>query len=272
MKRTTAIILAAVLLLALLCGCGGKTKEPEAYTGIISAMDNEIAVLLKEAEIERVDTIGNVEYHVGSLHGQPVIITRAGIGKVRASAGVTAMLTRYPISRVIFTGIAGGVADGTEVLDEVIATRLVEHDYGSITNEGFVWMSGDPGIGGEEGAYYVCDPELVDLAYEAAVEVVGREHVFKGTIATGDQFIASEEYVQRLQQDFDAYACEMEGASVAVVCVNYGKPFVVIRCLSDKADGNAHESYEGFGDVAGANSSRIVIQMLDAMGEQEKQG
>ena len=57
----------------------------------------------------------------------------------------------------------------------------------------------------------------------------------------------------------------MEGASVAVVCANYDKPFVVIRCLSDKADGNAHDSYEGFGDIAGANSSRIVIQMLDSI-------
>ena len=55
----------------------------------------------------------------------------------------------------------------------------------------------------------------------------------------------------------------MEGASVAVVCMMYNVPFVVIRCLSDKADGLAHESYENFGNVAAANSSRIVLEMLD---------
>ena len=253
------------MALSVLCGCSSKNDEQKEYIGIISAMDNEIDVLLKEAKIERVDTIAGVEYHIGTLHGQSVIITRAGIGKVRASSGITAMLNRYPISMVLFTGIAGGVAEDSQVLDVVVATSLVEHDYGVISNEGFVWRSGDPGIGNRTGEYYNCSPELVDLAYTAAVEIVGKERVHKGVIATGDQFIASESYVQRLRDDYDATACEMEGASVAVVCINYGKPFVVIRTLSDMADGNAHESYENFGDIAGANSSHIILKMLESI-------
>ena len=55
----------------------------------------------------------------------------------------------------------------------------------------------------------------------------------------------------------------MEGASVAVICIQYNIPFAVIRCLSDKADGAAHDSYENFGDVAAANSSAIVLKMLE---------
>ena len=119
---------------------------------------------------------------------------------------------------MIFTGIAGGVADETKVMDQVIATKLVEHDYGKITNDGFIWLSGDPGVGIEPGAYYDTDLLLTNLAYECAVEVLGAEHVFKGVIATGDQFIASEDYVKRLQDDYNAYACEMEGASVQAMC------------------------------------------------------
>ena len=248
-----------------ICGCSSKPEEATEYIGIVSAMDNEIDLLLKEAKIDRVETIADVEYHIGSLHGQPVIITRSGIGKVRAASGVTAMLTQYPISKVLFTGIAGGVADETQVLDEVIATRLLEHDYGILSNDGFEWRSGDPGFGGEPGIYYDCDPQLVQLAYDAAVEVVKEDHVFKGTIATGDQFIANSEYVEKLQKDYDAYACEMEGAAVAAVCDKYEIPFVVIRALSDKADGNAHDSYENFGNIAADNSSRIVIKMLDSI-------
>ena len=232
-----------------------------APTGAVER--NEINVLLKEADIEKVDLIGGMEYHVGKLRGKNVIITRAGIGKVRASSGVTAMLIKYNISKVLFTGIAGGVADEPQVLDEIVATRLVEHDYGIISNDGFLWVSGDPGISREAGEYYYCDKALVELAYKAAVETVGKEHVFKGTIATGDQFIASEEYVKRLKEEYNAYACEMEGASVGAICIKYGKPFVVIRALSDKADGKAHASYKNFGDIAGANSSHIILKMLD---------
>jgi len=267
MKRIVSVLLIFIFLFVLLCGTGCASAAQKERIGIISAMDNEISVLLSEAKIDRVDTIGGVDYHVGTLHGQAVVITRAGIGKVRASSGVTTMLNTYNISKVLFTGIAGGVTDETQVFDEIIATRLVEHDYGRITNDGFIWTSADPGAGITEGLYYECDPTLVDLAYRAAVETVGADHVFKGTIATGDQFIASETYVKSLQEDFDAIACEMEGASVAVVCIKYGKPFVVIRALSDKADGNAHETYTDFGDIAGANSSHILIRMLEMMGQ-----
>ena len=261
MNNKKTLILALLVAIFLFTGCAPKGDVERI--GIISAMDNEINVLLKEADIEKVDLIGGMEYHVGKLRGKNVIITRAGIGKVRASSGVTAMLIKYNISKVLFTGIAGGVADEPQVLDEIVATRLVEHDYGIISNDGFLWVSGDPGISREAGEYYYCDKALVELAYKAAVETVGKEHVFKGTIATGDQFIASEEYVRRLKEEYNAYACEMEGASVGAICIKYGKPFVVIRALSDKADGKAHSSYKNFGDIAGANSSHIVLKMLD---------
>ena len=265
MKRFAVIILVLLLLLTL-CACDKpKTEEVEEteYIGIVSAMDNEIAELITEADIERTDNIGSLQYYVGKLKGKPVVITKCGIGKVRSSAGVTAMFNNYRISKVIFTGIAGGVADETKVMDQVIATKLVEHDYGMITNDGFIWLSGDPGMATDPGVYYDTDLLLTNLAYDCAVEVLGEEHVFKGVIATGDQFIASEDYVERLQNDYNAYACEMEGASVAVICIQYNIPFAVIRCLSDKADGAAHDSYENFGDVAAANSSAIVLKMLE---------
>ena len=264
MKRIAILTLAIMVMLCgvFVSGCE-KTSQKE-YIGIISAMDNEMNTLLSEAKIERVDKIGGEYYHVGTLHGKSVVITKAGIGKVRASSGVTTLLNIYNISNIIFTGIAGGVADETEVLDEVIATNVVEHDYGIITNEGFSWLSGDPGMGGEEGLYYECDKRLVEIAYNAAVETLGGKfNVFKGTIATGDQFIASEECVERLQNDYNAYACEMEGAAVAAICINYQTPFVIIRALSDKADGNAHESYKDFAYIAADNSSKIVLKMLE---------
>ena len=82
-KKLTALFLVCITLSALVCACAAKTEEPTGYIGIISAMDNEIDLLLKEAEIDRVDTVADVKYHVGTLRGQPVVITRAGIGSSR---------------------------------------------------------------------------------------------------------------------------------------------------------------------------------------------
>ena len=188
-----------------------------------------------------------------------MVIVKAGVGKVRSASGTATLLNSYNPSHVFFTGIAGGVGDETKVLDVVVATDLVQHDYGQITNDGFEW-SGE--YGGVDG-YYLCDQDLVDLAYNSAVYVVGEDHVFKGTIATGDQFIASESLVELLQNNFDALACEMEGAAVADVCTQYQVPFVVIRTMSDKADGKAHVTYDYFRDQAADNSSQIVMQLLE---------
>jgi adenosylhomocysteine nucleosidase len=79
MKRFAILFLAAALLLTALCGCGSKSSAEKEAVGIISAMDNEIGVLLDEAKIDHVDTIAGVEYYVGTLGGKSVVITRAGI-------------------------------------------------------------------------------------------------------------------------------------------------------------------------------------------------
>ena len=261
MKRIIGFILVICLLLCQLCLA--EEDEPTRYIGIISAMQNEIDLLLSEARIERVDTIGGVDFNVGELCGKPVVICKAGVGKILSAAGMVAMLNNYTISDVLFTGIAGGVGDETKVLDVVIATELVQHDYGHWTNDGFQWSEPFD----NETAYYPCDEGLFQLAYDAAVDIVGDEHVFKGIIASGDQFVASETYVERLQKDFNAIACEMEGASIALVCDKYDVPFVVIRTMSDKADGQAHESYDNMGDIAAQHSNRIVLEMLEKIGD-----
>lgn len=54
----------------------------------------------------------------------------------------------------------------------------------------------------------------------------------------------------------------MEGAAVAQVCSMNGTPFVIIRSMSDKADGSAHVNFAEFTVQASENSYRIVEQML----------
>ncbi|MBR2707294.1 MAG: 5'-methylthioadenosine/adenosylhomocysteine nucleosidase [Mogibacterium sp.] len=270
MKRIIALLLIAAVS-SMLCACGGRMQkardamEDKEYIGLISAMDNEIDMLIDEADIDHVDTIGGVEYHVGTLCGQNVVIAKSGIGMVLSASVATTLLNGHKVSKVIFTGIAGGTGDKTKVLDEVIGDRYVEHDYGTVTDEGFKWTYGNTGEEVGDKGYFYSDPELADLAYESAVDVVGKDNVHRGTIASGNQFITSGDYADRLEQDFEAIACEMEGAAIAEVCTQYKTPFVVIRAMSDKADGKAHESFDNFGDTAADNSSRIVMEMLNNM-------
>ena len=260
MRKTTLLVSIPLLLLS---SCNNKQEEKD-YIGIISAMDTEIAMLLEQIDIEEERIVADTTYYVGTLKDKPVIITHPGIGKIRASSGVTTLFNTWSISNVIFTGVAGGTRDDENILDEVIGTKVVEHDYGSLSDDGFTWCGGDPGQL-EPGEYYECDKDLVDLAYESALSVMEESHIHKGLIATGDQFIASTEYVKYLQDSFDAYACEMEGAAIGKICVAYEKPFVLLRTLSDKADGEAHDSYVGFMDLAAKQSNKIVLKMLESL-------
>ena len=105
------------------------------------------------------------------------------------------------------------------------------------------------------------DGTLSKIAYNAACDVLGSAKVHQGVIATGDQFISSESYVKELQTKFDALACEMEGASVARVCDQFGVPCAILRCMSDKADGIAHDTY-AFNYTEAFNTSASVVQEM----------
>ena len=90
MVRKKLFLLLSLPLLVL-SACNNPKKDKE-YIGIISAMDNEISLLLEQAKIDKKETFGGIDYYIGTLRGSNVIITKSGIGKIRASSGVTTMM------------------------------------------------------------------------------------------------------------------------------------------------------------------------------------
>lgn len=263
-KRISAFLLA--MLLAASLGAAALAAENEAGSGpigIISAMDVELKQLVEEAEITRQETVAGNTFYTGTLNGVDVVLVKAGIGKVLAASCTQTLINNYRVGGVVFTGIAGGVGDDVNVMDMVIGTGLVQHDYGTETNDGFEW-NGKAAADQDTGIIPV-DEALSKTAYESACEVLGAEKVHQGIIATGDQFISSETYVAGLQSRFDALACEMEGAAVARVCDQYGVPCAVLRCMSDKADGIAHDTYEFNYTEASNTSASVVINMMETL-------
>ncbi|WP_298034660.1 5'-methylthioadenosine/adenosylhomocysteine nucleosidase [uncultured Dysosmobacter sp.] len=238
-------------------------KDTTPRTAIISAMAVELDALVKAADMEKETVIGGKTFYVGKLNGEDVVMVQAGIGKVMAANGTAALLNNFTVKGVVFTGIAGGVGDTVNVMDMVIGTKLVQHDYGTETNDGFEW-NGKAAADKETGMIPV-DGSLSKVAYNSACNVLGSAKVHQGVIATGDQFISSETYVKELQTKFNALACEMEGAAVARVCDQYGVPCAVIRCMSDKADGLAHDTYAFNYTESSNTSASVVMDMMKTL-------
>ena len=63
----------------------------------------------------------------------------------------------------------------------------------------------------------------------------------------------------------NAIAVEMEGAAVAQVCARFGVPVIVIRSITDHADGGAAGSYRQFVDMASRNAADLALATIREM-------
>lgn len=228
--------------------------------GIIGAMQEEVELLLGDLDTAQGQTplvYPGVTLHRGRLDGLEVLVTVGGIGKVNAAMTTTYLLAAGA-TRVVFTGVAGGVHPELKVGDLVVSTDCLQHDV-DVTALGYR-LGEVPG----ETLSWQADPDLRALAVEAAHEVQSVA-VMEGRVVSGDVFVASPERVLALWQTFGAACAEMEGAAVAQVCSKHGVPFVVIRSVSDTADGSANVDYREFMPVVARHAKQVVRGMTRRM-------
>ena len=227
------VVLIVSLLLGVAIASSSSQAQQSNAIGILTALDIELDLLIGAAETIETTTNGGVEYHRARLNSVDVVLARAGAYGMLPSATTSILIHEFGVSGIVFTGIAGGVADHTKVLDVVISTDLIIHDCGTQTDDGFVWK---PDCGVKEDGSIPVDPYLRKIASDAAKQIVGKEHVFEGRIVSGEAFIASQQYVNFLRDQFDAYAVESEGGPVARIAHEFGVPVIVNQvCLTSTA-------------------------------------
>ena len=142
-----------------------------------------------------------------------------------------------------------------------MADGLVQHDF-DVT--AFGHARGYLCTGGDSSSPTVFRPDAAvqSALRRAAEEVLGREHVHSGLIATGDQFISGPGQKAAIRQVFSAAAAEMEGGAIAQAAVLSGVPFGVLRVITDLADDTAPDSSDRFEEETARRSARIVKQAV----------
>lgn len=230
-----------------------------ARIGLIGAMAEEIALIEKHMAQARTIRKAGIPFIEGEFFGKPVVVCRSGVGKVNAAVTTQILIDAFGAEAVIFTGVAGAVDPKLDVGDIVVSVDCVQHDM-DVTALGFPRGT----IPFQETSVFAADKELTRLASEAGKRLFhGRTKL--GRVLSGDQFIADRSTVVRLREELQGACTEMEGAAVAQVCVMNDVPFVVIRSMSDKADGSAHVSFTEFTVQASENSYRIVEAIVKQM-------
>jgi len=251
-----------------------STKAPSTPPiGLMSAMREELDLLLQAMPDEHRVTVGGRDFWQGHWQGRPVVAVLSRIGKVAAATTATALIERFGVGSIVFTGVAGGLGPGVRVGDVVLASAFVQHD-----------MDASPLFARHEVPLYgrsrFCTDAVLSRGLgSAAAQMLAQMGVHvgddavrefglqapqlhAGLIASGDRFVSTTHECRALQQALpEALAVEMEGAAVAQVCTDYGVPFAALRTISDRADDDAHADFNRFiGQVA----SRYSLAMLSA--------
>ena len=221
--------------------------------GIIGAMDIEVSGLLSEMSNVEKQVHGGIEFTKGILCDKEVVIAKCGIGKVFAAMCAQTMILNYSPKCIINSGVAGALSDELNILDAVIATSVVQHDMDTSP-------LGDPKglISGINVVNFDTDSVVSD-AMEKSIKSLSINTV-RGIIASGDQFIASADRKKEIATEFNAIACEMEGASIGQVCYVNNVPFAVLRTISD-GKGEALD-YMTFSKIAANRAIDIIKKFL----------
>lgn len=225
--------------------------------GIIGAMSEELEILLKDMELDKKETKASMSFHSGRLWGKEVVAVVCGIGKVNAAVCTQILVSEYKVDKIINVGVAGGIGKDIYPGDVVIADSLVQHDMDTSVFGDRIGQ-----IPRLDTFDFKCDNELVEISKSACEEIKDIKS-FVGRIVTGDQFVADLEKIQWLSKEFEAFACEMEGGSIAHVCYLNHVPFVVIRSISDNANNGAHMDFEKFTPIAVKNSTSLLKKIIE---------
>ncbi len=225
--------------------------------GIIGAMDLETKLLIETMQHPVETQIAGMVFYTGRLKGVEAVVVTSGVGKVNAAACAQILITHFGVDHLINTGVSGAIHHELEVGDIVISTDCMEHDF-DVTGFGYKYGV----IPRMETSVFVADEQLIKRAIEASEKEVTDHKTMTGRIVSGDQFISSIERKDFILQHFDAATTEMEGAAIAHVAHLNNVPFVIIRSMSDKADGSAHVNYDEFAIIAAHHSSNIILNML----------
>ena len=226
--------------------------------GIIGAMSVEVEALKSKIKDAKREIIGGTEFVSGTLNGKAVVVAQSGIGKVFAALCAHTMILKYNVEAVINTGVAGTLTDRIGILDFAISNGVVQHDMDTTA------IGDAPGlISGINIVEIPADKKLSELAFECAEEQANKCEL--GIIASGDQFINNADRKTFIRDTFGAIACEMEGAAIGHACYVSNVPFVVIRCISDNASGEAEMESPEMVKIAAVKSQAIVERMLERM-------
>lgn len=218
--------------------------------GIITPMPEEKKALTAAIESPVEKKFGDLSVLTGDYAGHQVFLAESGIGKVAAATAATILTQVMAVEVVINTGSAGALQPELAVGDLVIGRELAYSDA-DVTVFGYEFgqLPGQP-------ARFESDATLVK-------EFTALTSSQSGLIVSGDSFVQQKQK-EAIKEHFpQALVAEMEGAAVAQVAHRFGVPFIVLRGVSDLANGESSVAFDEYVVEAGRQSAQLLLSYLE---------
>ena len=193
---------------------------------------------LRESLGSRIEIeVGRKLAHFGVLNGAPVIVFAAGMGKVNAAHGLTALLEWREVRGIVGFGVGGAYAgSGLKVGDIALASSAVYGDEGVEAPNG--WMSTE-GIGiplferGGRPVYNEIELDAAHVKRAADAFAAAGVHVRVGPFVTMSACSGTAARGAEVARRFGGIVEGMEGAALAHVAALYSCPFLEVRAISN---------------------------------------
>jgi adenosylhomocysteine nucleosidase len=266
-----------------------------AYPPEIAALHREFGVSEKNGFV-RTRHLG-LDFWRGTYAGKDIVIFRTGVSLVNAAYQLQLAFDRFPITHVLFSGVAGGIDPALQVGDVVIPERWAYHSEAAYLNEdgkgghyvpdylkpklpnfGMIFPA-ETGVAREgeeafkERADFPIDGALLAAARRAlpklpAMRKAGREVAVSvgGTGVAGPVFLDNSAYREWVFRVWRARCLDMESTALAHVAFANRKPILIVRGLSDLAGGqkglNPIDANEGAVSDIAARVMRGIVDEL----------
>jgi len=268
----------ALLGFVLLCQLAGAQPVPGPYVPtetilILGAVPQEITPFVSAMKDAEKHDLWGIPYWTGHLGGKRVAVAITGIGKTDTAMTTTLFLAELKPRLVLMSGTGARIDAQLRTGDVIVAGKLHEHDYGSLTRNDMVYRPfNGPVDGAEVENGFAPQAELLAKADKAMASypapqitadgVTYAGKVRRGVVVSSDLFGVTEQRIVALRTGFHADIMEMESAPLAHVCQTFGVPYLVVRAGSNVAQEAPNDDYLRLGPIAAKQAALFTMHLL----------
>lgn len=231
---------------------------------IISALEKELQPILEAIDSplkpRNMEEVDGRKYFIYEVSATLTIICTSflGMGQLNAALAVKDAVKHYGVSKVILTGICGGIDKEMKYGDIIISDQIVDYELAKIKPDDLQvrWN------------VYRSDFELVQSmrmfksdSWSSYLKRVfpdskyKKPSVYSGIVLSGNKVVANYEEIKRFKKTWaKALAVEMEASGIAAALyqMENAPSFVMVKAICDFADSEKNDDWQEYAAYASA--------------------